>query len=217
MITLYWSPRTRSGRMFWLLEEIGQPYDLHLVDIRSDPRPEDPEFEAASPMKKVPALRDGDVTVADSAAIALYLADRYASGMLAPALDDPLRGEFLYWMFFVPSSLEPAMVEKIDKIESRPTAYGWGSFDRMVETIETRLTGRDWLVGDSFTMADLMVCTGIQAIANFKMLELTPTLSAYILRCRERPAHQTAIAHETLATAQADGVELVVAQPDQAN
>lgn len=84
MITLYWAPRTRSGRMFWLLEEIGQPYDLHLVDIRADPRPHDPEFEAASPMAKVPAIRDGDLTVADSAAIALYLADRYASGTLAP-------------------------------------------------------------------------------------------------------------------------------------
>ncbi|MAY45222.1 MAG: hypothetical protein CML65_08225 [Rhodobacteraceae bacterium] len=215
MITCYWAPRTRAGRMFWLLEEIGQPYRMRLVDIRSAPRPADPEFEEASPLHKVPALRDGAVKMADSAAIALYLADRYASGTLAPALDDPLRGEFLYWMFFVPSAMEGAMVEKIEEFKPRPTAYSWGSFDRMVGALETRLTGRDWLVGDAFTVADLMICSGIQAMANFRLLDLSETFSAYIHRCRERPAHNAAVAREALETAAADGVDLVVAPPPQ--
>lgn len=213
MITCYWAPRTRAGRMFWLLEEIGQPYRMRLVDLRSDPRPEDPEFEEASPLHKVPALRDGDLKMADSAAIALYLADRYRPGELAPALDDPLRGEFLYWMFFVPSAMEGAMVEKIAEIEPKPMAYSWGTFDRMVAAVEDRLTGRDWLVGNDFTVADLMVCSGIQAMANFRLLELSETFSAYIRRCRERPAHNAAVARETFETAAADGIELVVAPP----
>ncbi|CAN0585151.1 unnamed protein product, partial [Ectocarpus sp. 12 AP-2014] len=157
MITCYWSPRTRSGRMFWLLEEIGQPYDMRPVDIRSDPRPADPDFEAASPLHKVPAIRDGDAVVADSAAIALYLADRYKPGELAPLPDDPLRGEFLFWMFYVPSAVEPSMVEKIEEFTPKPMSYAWGTFERTVGAIETRLTGRDWLVGDAFTVADVMV------------------------------------------------------------
>ena len=213
MITCYWAPRTRSGRMFWLLEEISQPYQLQLVDIRSDPRPQIPEFDAASPLRKVPAIRDGAVTVADSAAIALYLGDRYASGTLAPAFDDPLRGEFLYWMFYVPSALEPAMIEKIAQLEPRPQVYAWGSFDRMIEAIEARLQGRDWLVGEAFTLADLMVCSGLQAMANFRLLELSETQSAYIKRCRARPAHVAAVTREGLETARADGVEPSATSP----
>lgn len=94
MITLYWSSRTRAIRMFWALEEVGQPYVLEPVSIGSSTRGDSPAFQAAGPLRKVPALTDGDIRVADSAAIALYLADRYAPGTLAPRIDDPARGEF---------------------------------------------------------------------------------------------------------------------------
>lgn len=103
------------------------------------------------------------------------------------------------------------MTEKVEKYDPRPTVYGWGSFEKMTDVIEARLSKHDWLVGDSFTMADLMVCTGLQALANFNMHDLTPAQSAFIKRCRDRPAHKSATAHENLATAQADGVELVIA------
>ena len=84
---LYWCPQTRSSRAVWMLEEAGVDYELVHCDITKPERT--PEHLAASPMGKVPALEDGEVKMWDSAAICLYVADRYASGRLAPALDDP--------------------------------------------------------------------------------------------------------------------------------
>lgn len=198
MITVYWSPKSRAVRMFWMLEEVGQPYALQAIDIsNTDPsRVDPPGFIEASPLRKVPALADslansvtgGEARIADSAAIALYLADRYAPGDLAPRIDDPLRGEFLTWLFYTPSVLEPAMVEKFAKLAPNPVAYAWGSFDKAIAALETRLQGREWLVGDRFTMADLMVSGTVQNMANFKILQPSPALDAYVQRCHERPA-----------------------------
>jgi glutathione S-transferase len=88
---LYWSPRTRSSRAIWMLEEAGVDYELERIDIQDPQRSDPPEFREASPMGKVPALVDGDVKMSESAAICLYVADRYAAGGLAPALDDPAK------------------------------------------------------------------------------------------------------------------------------
>ena len=84
---LYWAPQTRSSRAVWMLEEAGVDYEVEVVDIRAPDRQDSDEFLAASPMGKVPALVDGDVRMAESAAICLYVADRYSSGNLAPAID----------------------------------------------------------------------------------------------------------------------------------
>ncbi|MEO0499022.1 MAG: glutathione S-transferase family protein [Pseudomonadota bacterium] len=192
MITLYYSPQTRSARIFWMLEEIGQPYELEAVDIRGDRSADSAEFRAASPLAKVPAIMDrtdgSTARVADSAAICLYLADRYAPGELAPAADDPARGEFLTWLFYTPSVIEPAMAEKIAGIEPNPTSYAWGSWDRMRRGLSARLDGREWLVGDHFTAADLMISGSLQFMSSFGLMELSPAMAAYRDRCFERPA-----------------------------
>lgn len=201
MITLYWTPRSRAGRMLWALEEAGVPYELSRVDFRAEP-PIYPEgFVEASPLRKVPALRDGALAMADSAAIALYLADRYQPGVLAPTLQDPERGAFLTWMFYTPSALEPAMVEKLAELPPRPQAYAWGSFDRTLGAVEDRLTGRDWLVGGQFSMADLMVSGALQFLQAFGMMEPSPTFTAYMERCFARPAAQAARAKEAALSA----------------
>ena len=190
MITLYWNPQIRAARMFWGLAEIGQPYELVPIDIRDAGRTDPPGFLAASPLRKVPALSDGDLHMADSAAIALYLADRYAPGDLAPLPDDPARGEFLTWLFYTPSAIEPAMTEKFAKLEPNPAAYPWGSFDRMLEAIETRLDGRDWLAAGRFTMADFMVASALDFMRRFNMLQPSQRVADYIARCTSRPAAQ---------------------------
>jgi len=81
---LFWAPQTRSTRAFWMLEESGLGYDTELVDIRGDKHDDSPEFRLASPMGKVPAIIDGDVAMSESAAICIYIADRYCAGSLAP-------------------------------------------------------------------------------------------------------------------------------------
>jgi len=137
---LFWAPQTRAQRAIWMLEEAGVDYEMERVGISDEDRQDSAEFLAASPMGKVPALVDGDVKMSDSAAICLYLADRYAPGKLAPALDAPERGAFLYWMLFTPGVLEPAMAEKVGGHDVNPRTHGWGDFPSMIETLEGGLT-----------------------------------------------------------------------------
>ena len=127
---LFWAPQTRSSRAVWMLEEAGVEYELERIDLRDSGREDDVDFRAASPMRKVPALKDHDVQMAESAAICLYVADRYASGTLAPPVDHPDRGRFLYWLMYTPAVIEPTMSEKLNKIEPNRGQNGWAISDR---------------------------------------------------------------------------------------
>lgn len=190
---LYWCPRTRASRVVWLLEEAGIEYERVLTDVRN-PDSTSAEFRAASPMRKVPALEDGEVRMADSAAICLYLADRYASGRLAPAVDHPDRGRFLFWMFFTPGAIEPAMGQKMGNWQTDSGATGWGNFERMLATWEKGLQPGPWLLGDTFSAADVMAGSSAYFMRLFGVLPTDSPLNAYVDRCLERPAYQRTLA-----------------------
>ncbi len=192
---LYWSPGTRAIRTVWMLEEAGLDYKRVSVDLR---RPErSPEFLAASPMGKVPALSDGDVSMWESAAICLYLADRYASGRLAPVATASDRGLYLQWMFFAPGAIEPATAEKEAGRLSVPRVNGWGSFEKMIDTWQRALAGRTWIAGDCFTAADVMLGSCAIAMRMNGTLPNSSALEAYADRCLARDAYQRAIAVES--------------------
>ena len=196
---LFWAPRTRSARALWMLEEAGIDYDLELVAI-GDPGREDPEeFREASPMGKVPALVDGDVRMSESSAICLYIADRYSPGELAPAVDDPIRGKFLYWLMYTPAVVEPAMSEKFSGAETNRFRSGWGDFDLMIETLENGIAAKNWILGERFTAADVMLGSSVVFLRLFKMLPDSPTLTAYADRCLARPAYQKVMALNEMA------------------
>lgn len=186
---LFWAPQTRSVRAIWMLEEAGVDYDMELVDFRSEDRQDSDEFLAASPMGKVPALADGDVQMSESAAICLYLADRYAAGTLAPAVDDPMRGRFLYWLMYTPAVVEPAMAEKISGAKSTRQSNGWGDFDTMIATWEQGLDDRDWILGDTFSAADVMLGSSAIFLQMFGMMPESPVLHGYAERCLARDAY----------------------------
>ena len=124
MMKLYWSPRSRSFSALWLMEETGQPYERVLTDITTGAQ-KTPEYLAINPMGKVPALRDGDATLAEAAAICAYVAERYPQAQLAPPPGDPKRAKYLYWLFFSPGCIEPAIVQLATKIEMNPVAAFW--------------------------------------------------------------------------------------------
>lgn len=199
MITLYWCPRTRAARALWMLEEMGEPFDIAPIDIRNEDAKKDPAFRMASPMGKVPALSDGAAHLADSAAICLYLADKYPAAGLAPSVDDPARAQYLYWMVFTPGVLEPAMAEKFSGTTPNRLSHGWGDFDSMIETLEAGLENKTWLLGDTFSAADVMVGSSAHFLKMFNILPESPIIEAYIDRCLERPAYQRAIARDTEA------------------
>ena len=190
---LFHAPQTRSPRAIWMLEEVGADYELELVDIRAEDRKDSEEFLKASPMGKVPALIDGDAAMAESAAICLYLADRYAPGRLAPAVTDANRGMFLYWLMYTPAVVEPAMSELAYKLEPNKIRNGWGDFPTMIATWESGLGDNDWIMGSEFTAADVMLGSSAVFLRMFEMLPDSPTLSAYADRCLARPGYQKAL------------------------
>lgn len=190
---LYWAPQTRSSRAIWMLEEAGVDYELELVDIRAADRRDSAAFRAASPMGKVPALADGKALMAESAAICLYLADRYSDGRLAPAIDHPDRGRFLYWLMYTPTVVEPAMGEKFSGAESNHIRNGWGDFDSMILTWEQGLGDREWIIGDSFSAADVMLGSSAIFLQMFGMLPESRVLADYAERCQSRQAQRRAM------------------------
>ena len=187
---IFWAPQSRAARAVWMLEELGRQYEMEQVDIRAEDRRDSIEFRRASPMGKVPALIDGDVAMAESAAICLYLADRYSRGLLAPELTDPLRGRFLFWLMYTPAVIEPAMSEKFNKVPPNRQRSGWGDFDLMIETWERGLGTDDWILGTDFSAADVMLGSSAIFLSLFDMLPASPVLEAYAARCRSRPAYQ---------------------------
>src|SRR5438445_392088 len=192
MMQLYWSPRSRSFTALWLMEETGQPYERVLTDI-SKGEQRKAEYLAINPMGKVPALKDGEVALAEAAAICAYVTERYPEARLAPPLGEPLRAKFLYWLFFAPGCIEPAMVQIATKIEMNSVAAGWGDSQRVFDVLDVALTKGPWLLGDNFSAADNAIGSGLNfAVRLFKMVPSRPSFDAYIARCMARPAFQRA-------------------------
>ena len=189
---VFWAPQTRSTRAIWMLEEAGIEYDMELVDIRSPDRNDSDEFLAASPMGKVPAIVDGDVAMSESAAICIYVADRYCPGSLAPAIDEPSRGKYLYWMLYTPAVVEPAMSEKFNEVEANRVRSGWGDFDLMIKTFDEGLADKKWILGEQFSAADVMLGSSAVFMRMFEMLPATKNIGDYADRCMARPAFQKA-------------------------
>lgn len=190
-IVLHYHPFSRAANVVWMLEEIGVPYELRFVDLMGGAHKQ-PEILKLNPMGKLPILEDGDALVTESAAIAIYLGDRYSSGNLAPKLDDPKRGTYLRWSFFSPSVVEPGLMAKAAKWEFRASAAGWGNYDDMIAAMTFAIAGRDYILGSQFSMADCVFGGLITFMLQFKMLEATPVFTAYSERCKSRPANQRA-------------------------
>jgi glutathione S-transferase len=190
-IVLYHHPFSRAANVLWMLEELGQPYELKYVDFAKGAQ-KDPEVMKLNPMGKLPLVIDGDAVITESAAIAIYLADRYSLGKLAPALDDPARATYLRWSFFAPSVIEPGAMAKLNNWTFKPSQAGWGTFDEMIASMDSAIAGKQFVLGDRFSMADCVFGGTVRYMMRFKMIEGTPALNAYVARLSERPAAQRA-------------------------
>ena len=192
MMQLYWSPRSRSFAALWLMEEAGKPYERVLTDISTGAQRR-AEYLAINPMGKVPALKDGEATIAESAAICAYVAERYPDARLAPPLGDPLRAKYLQWLFFSPGCIEPALIQIFTKIEVPTSTAAWGSATQVFDVLDAALGKGPWILGEEFSAADIVVGSGLNfAVRLFKMVPSRPSFDAYIARCVARPAFQRA-------------------------
>lgn len=200
-IVLFHHPFSRAAGSVWQLEEVGVEHELRFVDILAGAQ-KSPEILALNPMGKLPILKDGDLVVTESAAIGLYLADRYAPGRLAPALDDPDRGRYLRWSCFAPAVIEPAVTAAKSGWDVDARSVGWGEPAAMLDAAEHALEGREYILGDRFSMADVIFGGTLSYLMSVDLLERRPTFVAYAERLAARPAKKRADERNAAITAE---------------
>ena len=194
--------QVRDHRVRWILNEVGWPYEVRLVDA---PTLASAEYREKQPFGQVPYLsEDGRPTLFETGAIVLDVATR--AGKLIPS-DEAGRAEVLTWVFAALNSIEPylANVAEVDyflqdeaqKAARRPLVAAMAR--KRLEQLQTALGSRPWLVGDGFTIADLMMASVLKIARGVHLLEEFPALLAYQERCLERPAYRQAV-EDQLAT-----------------
>jgi glutathione S-transferase len=200
-LVLYHHPYSRAANVLWMLEEVGVAHELRFVDIMKGAQKQ-PALVALNPMGKLPVLTDGDLVVTETAAIGLYLADRYAPGRLAPALDAAARGTYLRWSLFAPSVVEPGAMAKAGGWAFKASQAGWGEYESMLRTMESAIQGRAFILGDTFSMADVIFGGTLRYMLRTKMLEPTAAFTGYSERLAARPALQRAEARNATIAAE---------------
>jgi len=190
MLTLFHAPKSRSGGIVWLLEELGVPYETKLVNIRRGDGSGARDAANPHPHGKVPCLQHDGQRIFEIAAITLYLTDLYPQAKLGPRVGDPKRGEYLSWLAYRPGVLEPSMIMRRLEVKHVPGMMGWAEAGEVEEVLNAVLSGRKYLLGDEFSAADISVGGTINFMLMFKLMSETPALKDYTARITSRPAYK---------------------------
>jgi len=190
-ITLYHSPASRAFTAYWMLEELGVPFNVKTVDIRKGEQ-KAPAYLKLNPAGKVPTLTDGDVVVSENPAIAIYLADRYGYGTLAPKIDEADRGPYLKWMVFSTAVVDPVATLHEQKIDLPGFNFSFGAFDDMVGVLTGVLKDREYLLGRRFSAADVVLGGTLSRLLYQDVLPQEPVLLDYNARLTAREAFHRA-------------------------
>lgn len=188
-ITFYTNPMSRGRIARWMLEETGCPYPTVVLDYGTTMKA--PDYLALNPMGKVPAITHRGVTVTECAAVCAYLADAFPDAGLAPAPGDPARGTYLRWMFFAAGPLEAAVTAKSLGLlapADKAGMAGYGSFEQVVDALETAVSTGPWILGDQFSAADVYVGSQIGWGLQFKTLPDREAFKSYADRLFRREA-----------------------------
>lgn len=193
-LTFYTHPMSRGRIIRWMLEEVGQPYDTQLLGFEDSVK--SPAYLAVNPMGKVPAIKHGDTVVTECGAICAYLADAFPDTGLAPPVNSRLRGPYYRWLFFGAGPIEQVVSLKALGVEipaERERMLGSGSMAHVLDALEGALDGRDYLVGDSFTAADLYIASHLGWGMQFGSIEARPNFERYVTLHDNRPASKRAV------------------------
>jgi glutathione S-transferase len=188
-LVFYTHPMSRGRIVRWMLEELGKPYRTEIMDYATTLK--GPEYLAINPMGKIPTIRHGETVVTEAAAICAYLADAFPDVGLAPPLGDHRRGPYFRWMFFGAGPVESVILAGALGIQVKPEQkrmVGWGDRDDALNALETAVSGRDFIVGDSFTAADVYVGAQIGWGMQFGAIDKRPAFERYSERMQNRPA-----------------------------
>ncbi|MDF2180129.1 glutathione S-transferase family protein [Aliiglaciecola sp. CAU 1673] len=188
-LILYTNPNSRGRIVRWMLEELGVPYDVQVMEYGSSIK--SPDYLQINPMGKVPAIKHGEMVVTECAAICAYLADQFSDKGLAPAPGGAARGAYYRWLFFAAGPLEMAMSAKscgwrID--DDNVQSIGCGYLDDVLNTLEQAIQQSPYLCGEQFTAADLYVGSHLGWGMMFKSIEERPVFKDYVQRLYSREA-----------------------------
>jgi glutathione S-transferase len=187
-VTLYHSPNTRSSGALILLEELGAPYELHVLNMKAGEQRR-PDYVAINPMGKVPALKHGDALVTEQVAIFLYLGDLFPEAGLTPPIGDPLRGPYLRWLVYYAACFEPAVIDRATQRGPAPLAMSpYGDYDTMLKTLTDQLEKGPYLLGERFSAADILWGSALGWTTMFKLVPELPVIMSYVERVGSRPS-----------------------------
>jgi len=192
-IVFYHNPRSRSQMVHWMLEEASAPYRIVPIDFEKGEHKAS-TFLAINPMGKLPTIVHRGVVVTETAAIIAYIADNFPKAGLAPEPEDARRGAYYRWLFFGAGCFEPALLDRMMKRPEveRKASVGWGSYDDVLATLKKALADGPYLLGQTFSAADVYVGSEIR----FAMMFGAPGLKGekvfddYVARLSARPAAQ---------------------------
>lgn len=197
-ITLYTNKMSRGRMVEWMLEELGEPFDVQYIEYGAAMK--SPEYLQINPMGKVPALKHGDAIVTETPAILTYLADAFPAKNLIPPHGSAARAAFFRWMFFVASGLEAATLNTFLGMTppelspwGRPSSgsLGYGSLELTLNTLENHLKQNTYVCGEQFTAADIYMASHLVfGTRLMKAYTSRPVFDDYIKRAMNRPAKQ---------------------------
>jgi glutathione S-transferase len=193
MITLYHAPRSRSSSIVWLLEEIGEPYNIEITPIvygdgHGTPAPE--SYRHIHPHKKVPAIDHDGVIVFEGSAIALYLADAFPKAGMAPAIGDPRRGPYVTWLAYLAGVISPIVAARFRGWD-KESPTGFGAFDDMESFLAQTLERNPYIAGDRFSAADVLLGSALYYIKSMLFPDRA-VYNDYLARVMARPAFRHA-------------------------
>jgi len=205
-IQFYTNPMSRGQIVRWMLEEIGTPYEAHILDYQTGMKA--PDYLAINPMGKVPTIVHRGKAVTECAAICAYLADAFPAANLAPNAEE--RADYYRWMFFAAGPVEAAVTNRaagFTVAPERERMVGYGNYDATMAALEKAVTGRDFICGARFTAADVYTGSQIDWGLQFGSIPDRPAFAAYVERLRQRPAYRRAkeIDNALIAAAQQAG------------
>ncbi len=199
MIKLWYAPLTRSIRVLWLLEELAVPYELERVEFEV---PSSRFFAQDTPTGKLPTIEDGGLVLCESGAIVEYLVECYGEGRLAPPRGTPEWGRYLQWIHMAESTVFPPVGILVWLSRYRTDGDEYAALQEStraraeagVQFVENELSSRQYLLGDDFSAADVMMGFSLVAARFVDVIDdRYPAVQAYLSRLEQRPAYREAV------------------------
>jgi glutathione S-transferase len=199
-IKIYHARRARSARVIWLLEELGVPYELETLEFKPEVL-KSPAYLQVHPLGQVPAIRDGEISMFESGAIVQYLLEKYGAGRLEPAIGTPERASYLQWFHFGEAGLASHVSDIVrQRFRATPSAESEAMlalartrFHAALAVVDRALAGHQYISGDAFSAADIMLSYGIIMARIIRELpEQFSNVTAYFERLKQRPVYARA-------------------------